>query len=106
MSYLIRPIAGTYRAENLLVTNTENYLLRYEIAANPPAWAEAEKQVRRLTTSKTNDGDKTVTVSVKSSKQNPSKRKGETIEEVYMEEIGDKEVKKLKKGMKRSKDRS
>ena len=62
---------------------------------------EAEKQVQRLTTSKAKDGDKTVTVSVKSSKPGSSKRKGETIEEVYREEIGDKESKKLKKGMKK-----
>ena len=52
-------------------------------------------------------GDRSdVTVSVRSMKPSSSasaKRKGETAEQVYAEEIGDKEAKRLKKGMKRAK---
>lgn len=44
-----------------------------------------------------------MTVSVKSSKPASAKRKGESAAEVYAEEIGNKEAKKLKKGMRKSK---
>ena len=46
-----------------------------------------------------------MTVSVKSSKPASAKRKGESAEDVYNEEIGDKEAKKLKRGMKHGKNR-
>ncbi|MCJ1436134.1 killer toxin resistant protein [Xylographa pallens] len=82
---------------------------KYEIATNLPDWADAEKQVHRTlsshTKSKTKNGasEPEVTVSVKSSKSANGKRKGETAEEVWKEEIGDKEAKRLKKGMKKAK---
>lgn len=44
-----------------------------------------------------------VTVSVKSSKSANAKRKTETAEDVYKEEIGNNEAKRLKKAMKKSK---
>ena len=40
-----------------------------------------------------------MTVSVKADKKR--KRKGETAEDVYREEIGDKEAKRLRKGMRK-----
>ncbi|MCJ1284998.1 killer toxin resistant protein [Xylographa opegraphella] len=82
---------------------------KYEIATNPPDWADAEKQVHRTLTSHTKSKAKNgasepeVTVSVKSSKPVSGKRKGETAEDVWKEEIGDKEAKRLKKGMKKAK---
>lgn len=73
---------------------------RYEIENGGPGWEEAEKQVQRATKSK---GDKDgVTVSVRSSKPASAKRKGESAEQVYAEEIGNKEAKRLKKGMKKA----
>ncbi|KAL8708308.1 MAG: hypothetical protein Q9220_006783 [cf. Caloplaca sp. 1 TL-2023] len=74
---------------------------KYEIEAEGPGWEEAEKQVQRAVKTKGDNVD--VTVSVRSSKAAPGKRKGETAEEIYAEEIGNKEAKRLKKGMKRSK---
>lgn len=47
-----------------------------------------------------------MTVSVKSSQPASAKRKGETAADVYAEEIGDKEAKRLKKGMRMSKSKS
>ena len=44
-----------------------------------------------------------MTVSVKSTKPANTKRKGETADDIYNEEIGDKEAKKLKKGMSKDK---
>ena len=81
---------------------------QYEIAANPPDWADAEKQVQRTLSShpkpKSNDKlEASVTVSVKSSKLASGKRKSETAEDIYREEIGDKEAKRLKKGMRKAK---
>jgi N-acetyltransferase 10 len=83
------------------------YLIRYsyEIATDAPDWADAEKQVERTLTKKKNKAngvDDNVTVSVRSANKTGSKRKGETAEQVYQEEIGSKEEKKLKK-MKKSK---
>ncbi|KAI4128826.1 MAG: hypothetical protein LQ338_002526 [Usnochroma carphineum] len=70
---------------------------RYEIETGDPGWEEAEKQVQRAVKAK---GDKEdVTVSVRSSKPASGKRKGESAEQVYAEEIGNKEAKRLKKGM-------
>lgn len=43
------------------------------------------------------------TVSVKSTKSSSAKRKGETAGEIYDEEIGNREAKKLKKGMSKKK---
>ncbi|KAL8958089.1 MAG: hypothetical protein Q9193_004785 [Seirophora villosa] len=86
---------------------------RYEIETGA-AWEDAEKQVLR----KTKKGDNvTTTVSVRSSKKQPppaekgqKKRKGgggggesATAEEVYAEEIGNAEAKRLRKGMGRQK---
>jgi N-acetyltransferase 10 len=75
---------------------------QYEIAANPPDWADAEKQVQRTLSKKNKGKEDAVTVSVKSSKPPSAKRKTETAEQVYREEIGDKEAKRLKKGMKKA----
>ena len=71
---------------------------KYEIETGGAAWEEAEKQVKRA---QARGGAKEVTVSVKSDKKD-KKRKGETAEDVYREEIGDKEAKKLKKGMRKA----
>ena len=72
---------------------------RYEIETGGPGWEEAEKLVQRA---QEKSGAKDVTVSVKSSKSE-RKRKGESAEDIYREEIGDKEAKKLKKGMNKMK---
>ncbi|MCJ1478739.1 killer toxin resistant protein [Lambiella insularis] len=83
---------------------------KYEIATNPPDWSDAEKQVHRTlnshakSKSRIGTTEPAVTVSVKSSKTGKSKRKGETAEDVWKEEIGEKEAKRLKKGMKKAKD--
>ena len=69
---------------------------KYEIETGAAGWDEAEKQIKRT---HAKGGDKGLTVSVKSSKSD-KKRKGESVEEIYREEIGDKEAKRLKKGMK------
>lgn len=51
----------------------------------------------------TNSGTEAVTVSVRSTTSTAvtgkGKRKGETAEQVYNEEIGDREAKRLRKGM-------
>ena len=47
--------------------------------------------------------DQVPTVSVMSSKSSSVKRKGETAEEIYNEEIGNREAKKLKKGISKNK---
>ena len=72
---------------------------QYEIETGGADWEEAEKLVKKA---QVNGNSKDLTVSVKSSKSD-KKRKGESAEDVYREEIGDKEAKKLKKGMKRAK---
>ena len=72
---------------------------KYEIETGAAGWDEAEKQIKRA---HAKGGDKGLTVSVKSSKSD-KKRKGESVEEIYREEIGDKEAKRLKKGMKKVK---
>lgn len=72
---------------------------KYEIETGAAGWDEAEKQIKRA---HAKGGDKGLTVSVKSSKSD-KKRKGESAEEIYREEIGDKEAKRLKKGMKKVK---
>ncbi|CAF9913463.1 MAG: killer toxin resistant protein [Alectoria fallacina] len=71
---------------------------KYEIETGGAGWEEAEKQVKRA---QARGGAKEVTVSVKSDRKD-KKRKGETAEDVYREEIGDKEAKRLKKGMRKS----
>ncbi|KAL8932428.1 MAG: hypothetical protein Q9211_006319 [Gyalolechia sp. 1 TL-2023] len=73
---------------------------RYEIESGGPGWEEAEKQVQRAVKAK--GGKEDVTVSVRASKPMSGKRKGESAEQVYAEEIGDKEAKRLKKGMRKS----
>ena len=77
-------------------------LARYEIQTGASGWQEAEKQVQRA---QARGGAKEVTtVSVKAERKDGKKRKGlETAEEVYREEIGDKEAKRLKKGMRKVK---
>ena len=71
---------------------------RYEIETGAAGWEDAEKQVKRAQAR--GAGKQEVTVSVKSEKKD-RKRKGETAEDVYREEIGDKEAKRLKKGMRK-----
>ena len=73
---------------------------RYEIEAGVDggAWREAEEQVDRARVLGKDD----VTISVKSvkgEKEKEKKRKGGTVEEVYMEEIGNREEKRLRKGL-------
>ncbi len=72
---------------------------KYEIETGDAGWEEAEAQVKRA---QARGGAREVTVSVKSERKE-KKRKGETAEEVYREEIGDKEAKRLKKGMRKAK---
>ena len=71
---------------------------KYEIETGGAGWEEAEKLVQRA---HAKGGARNVTVSVKSSKPE-KKRKGESAEEVFKEEIGDNEAKRLKKGMKKA----
>ncbi|KAL2041530.1 hypothetical protein N7G274_005912 [Stereocaulon virgatum] len=68
---------------------------KYEVETGAAGWDEAEKQVKRA---HAKGGEKGLTVSVKSSKSD-KKRKGESAEDIYREEIGDKEAKRLKRGM-------
>lgn len=88
---------------------------RYEIEAGGAAeWEEAERRVQKVVKSGDKDGgegggggggggggeggkQEEITVSVKSSKQ--KKRQGESAEQVYKAEIGDREAKRLRKGM-------
>ena len=55
----------------------------------------------------TKSGTEAVTVSVRSTKSSAAaskgKRKGDTAEQVYNEEIGDREAKRLRKGMSKNK---
>ena len=76
---------------------------KYEIETGAAEWDEAEKQIKRA---QAKGGDKGLTVSVKSSSKSDKKRKGESAEDIYKEEIGDKEAKRLKKGMKKVKSSS
>ena len=71
---------------------------KYEIEAGGTNWEEAEKQIQRA---QSKGGAADVTVSVKSTKPE-KKRKGESVEEIFKAEIGDKELKRLKKGMKKA----
>ena len=70
---------------------------KYEVENGTADWDEAERSVQRAAKSGTED----VTVSVKTKKKEKKdgKRKGETAKEIYDEEIGDREAKRLKKGM-------
>jgi len=72
---------------------------KYEIETGGVAWEEAERQVEKA---QAKGGAKDVTVSVKSEKRD-KKRKGDSAEEIYREEIGDRDAKRLKKGMARAK---
>ena len=73
---------------------------RYEIETGGPGWEEAEKQVDRA--QKAGKGD--VTVSVKSEKKRDEKRKAAaSAADIYREEIGEREEKRIKKGMAKSK---
>lgn len=82
----------------------------YEIENGGAEWEEAEKQVKKAVKGGEGGeggrggegGDGEVTVSVKTRKKEGGKRKGEgAAEEVYRQEIGDREAKRLKKGMRR-----
>lgn len=75
---------------------------RYEIEDGGAEWDEAEEQVTKAV-NKGKGGAGEVTVSVKTKKADKGKRKGESVEEVYQKEIGEREAKRLKKGMKRMK---
>ncbi|KAI4181854.1 MAG: hypothetical protein L6R41_006365 [Letrouitia leprolyta] len=75
---------------------------RYEIESGGPGWEDAEKQVQRTIKSKVGKEDVTVSVRASKSASSSGKRKGESAEQVYREEIGDKEAKRLKKGMRKS----
>ena len=72
---------------------------KYEIQSGAAGWDEAEKQVKRA---HAKGSDKGLTISVKTPKPD-KKRKGESAEDIYKEEIGDKEAKRLKKGIKKAK---
>ena len=80
---------------------------QYELPLSAPSWVDAEAQIQRHTKSKSKAESQSngttmehvPTVSVKGKKSMDSKRKGETAEQVYNEEIGDREAKRLKKGM-------
>lgn len=75
-------------------------LAQYEIESGGARWAEAEKQVEQA--HKKGKGE--VTVSVKSDKKSDKRRKEATsAEDIYMEEVGAREEKRLKKGMAKSK---
>ncbi|KAM0799164.1 putative nucleolar ATPase Kre33 [Usnea florida] len=70
---------------------------KYEIESGSANWEEAEKKVQRAQ-GKGAGKEEVITVSVKSEKK---RRKGESAEAVYREEIGDREAKRLKKGMRK-----
>ena len=73
---------------------------KYEIETGGAEWEEAEKQADRA--QKKGKGD--VTVSVKSDRKSEKRRKEATsAEEIYREEIGAREEKRLKKGMAKGK---
>ena len=71
---------------------------KYEIQNGTADWDDAERSVQKAAKS----GKEDVTVSVKTKKDKrgqDAKRKGETAKEIYEEEIGEREAKRLKKGM-------
>lgn len=73
---------------------------KYEIETGGVRWDDAEKQVDRAH----KKGKAEVTVSVKSDKKGEKRRKEATsAEDVYNEEIGAREEKRLKKGMAKTK---
>lgn len=72
---------------------------KYEIETGGVGWEEAEKQVKKA---HAKGEGKDVTVSVKAEKKD-RKRKGESAEEIYKEEIGDRDAKRLRKGMAKAK---
>jgi N-acetyltransferase 10 len=69
---------------------------RYEIEEGAPGWADAERQVLNAT----RHGQKSATVSVKSTKEKKRKA-GESAAEIYAEEFGEKANKKAKKQSKK-----
>ncbi|KAH0544210.1 killer toxin resistant protein [Glutinoglossum americanum] len=72
-------------------------LEQYEIAVGPAAWEEAERQIKAAQ----NGGGKSMTVSVKKAVGEGKRKKGETVEEVWEEEIGgEQEGRKGKKARK------
>ena len=73
---------------------------RYELNSSAPDWAEAEQQVTR--TLEKGKGKDAPTVSVKNSKMTV-KRKGETAEDIWQEEIGDRQEKKKARKEKKGK---
>lgn len=71
---------------------------KYEIQNGTADWDDAERSVQKAAKS----GKEDVTVSVKTKKDKrgqDAKRKGETAKEIYEEEIGERDAKRLKKGM-------
>ena len=76
---------------------------KYEIETGAAGWEEAEKQVQRAQArGGGGGGGKEVTVSVvRADRKDKKRKKGETAEDVYREEIGDKEAKRLRKGMRK-----
>ena len=72
---------------------------KYEIETGSAGWEEAERKVQRAAGRGGRREEEVTTVSVKSEKK---RRKGESAEEVYREEIGDREAKRLKRGMRKA----
>lgn len=71
---------------------------KYGIQNGTADWDDAERSVQKAAKS----GKEDVTVSVKTKKDKrgqDAKRKGETAKKIYEEEIGEREAKRLKKGM-------
>ena len=65
------------------------------------AWEEAEQQVKRAQAQGRDVAE--VTVSIKSSRPEKKRKGGTSAADVYQEEIGDREEKRLKKGMNKNK---
>ena len=78
----------------------------YEMSTSAPDWVDAEAQVKRTLDKKKGgeDGD-APTVSVKSAVRKAEKRKGDSVEDVWREEIGEKEGKRARKAKGKGKGR-
>ncbi|KAG7005870.1 hypothetical protein G7Y79_00017g042520 [Physcia stellaris] len=75
-------------------------LERYEIEAGGKEWEEAERQVQKAGVA---DRGGEVTVSVLKTEKGKRKKGELSAQEIYKEEIGDPEAKRLKMGMRKSK---
>lgn len=84
--------------EIFIFTNSFVLSFRYELETGAADWDDAEKQVQRAVQAKDGDGD--LTVSVRAENTRKGKRKAETAEEVYHEEMGELEGKRGRKGKK------